>query len=133
MKFSTKTDYGLRAMIILAQRYNDNKIISLSSISKKEDISQPYLEILIAKLKKDKLVESTKGIRGGYRLAKKPEDISLIEIIECLDGPISVFECVYSYADRICDKKNCQVNDVWSNLQITITNFLKDAKLSNLI
>lgn len=132
MKFSTRTEYGLRAMAELARYYN-KKTVSLASIAKKEKISQAYLERLIAGLKKDCLVKSTKGVKGGYRLTKNPKDITLLEIIECLDGPIVIFQCLVEKSPAICNHQTCLTKKVWRKLQVEIMKILKTTKLSDLV
>ena len=78
MKFSTKTTYGLRAMIMLGRYWGDGKI-SLATIAKHEGISVKYLEQIFSRLKKEKLVLSEKGANGGYSLTRKPSDISIFD------------------------------------------------------
>jgi Rrf2 family protein len=80
MKFSTKTTYGLRALIALANNW-PNKSLSLNQIAKNENISLKYLEKIFATLKQAKLIKAEKGVAGGYKLAKAPSAISTYEII----------------------------------------------------
>ena len=114
-------------------RYYGKKTVSLASIAKKEKISQAYLERLIARLKKGHLVASTKGVKGGYRLIKNPKNISLLEIIECLDGPIVVFRCLVEKMPKICSHQTCLTKKVWAKLQFEIVRILKTTKLSELV
>ena len=86
MKFSTKAEYGLKAMTNLAQCYPEQKTIG--EIAKEENISQKYLERLMGLLRNGEVVQSAKGKQGGYTLAKDPKKIPVGEIIELLDGEI---------------------------------------------
>ncbi|MFH0840714.1 MAG: Rrf2 family transcriptional regulator [bacterium] len=131
MRFSTRSTYGLRAMINLAEKASN---ISLSQISKEEHISRKYLEIIFAQLKKAKLIKSIKGATGGYSLAKPAKDISVFEIIKALERNMNVFHCVGSkgkvYCSQACD---CRVNLVLAKVQNSVNKTLLDIKLSELI
>ena len=80
MKLSTKGRYGLRAMIDLA-RYSEKEPVSIGSVAARQEISERYLEQLVALLKKAGLVKSIRGASGGYVLAKKPSEISVRHLI----------------------------------------------------
>lgn len=92
MKFSTKVQYGLKAMLHLANRYGESAV-PISYIAKEEIISPAYLEQILNKLKKENLVKSVRGPRGGYVLAQRPGEISIGSIFSALDhftgAPIS--------------------------------------------
>ena len=92
MKISTKSQYGLRAMVYLAKF--KGRFCPLRIISKNEDISFDYLEKIISKLKKAGLIKAKKGAQGGYFLAKSPSKIKLGEIIRALEGEISLVKCL---------------------------------------
>ena len=84
MKLSTKGRYGLRALIDLAL-YSENETVSIASISARQNISESYLEQLIAKLRKAGLVTSVRGAGGGYKLAKPASEISVGDILRALE------------------------------------------------
>lgn len=133
MKFSTRTTYGLRAMIRLAQESREG-CVSLSSISDEEKISLGYLERLFARLKKSKLVDSVKGAGGGYRLAKKPEDIDLYEIVRSLEGDINPFHCVDENGKIYCAQScKCTATSVLVKVQSAVYSTLRSIKLSELV
>ncbi len=85
MKFSTRTLYGLKAILVLAGRYGEGSL-SVSQIAKKENISVAYLEQILNALKKKDLVKSVRGPQGGYVLAEKPADISLEDLFYALES-----------------------------------------------
>ena len=85
MKLSTKGRYGLRALIDLAL-YSENETVSIASISARQNISESYLEQLIAKLRKAGLVTSVRGAGGGYKLALPASEISVGDILRALEG-----------------------------------------------
>ncbi len=133
MRFSTRSQYGLRAMISLAKHYSRD-CYSISEIAQKEDISQDYLERLMIKLKKAGLVESRRGIKGGYRLSKRPNKITVKEIIYALEGPIAPVGCVSKEAPSCCPKmKTCGSKKVWEKLRDGITNTLDSITLNELL
>ncbi len=132
MKFSTRTTYGLRAMIFLAKNYNDDNV-SLRIIAKKENISLSYLERLFANLKKAKLIESEKGVTGGYKLAKNPKIITIYDIVTVLEGKLTPFYCLSEDGKVKCEAgKSCGASVVLSKVQIAIKKTLKNIKLSDL-
>ena len=85
MKFSTRTLYGLKAILVLAGRYGEG-LISVSAIAKKENISVHYLEQILNALKKKGLVKSVRGPQGGYALSQKPSEISLEKLFYALES-----------------------------------------------
>ena len=92
MKLSTKGRYGLRALIDLAL-YSENETVSIASISARQNISESYLEQLIAKLRKAGLVTSVRGAGGGYKLAKPASEISVGDILRALEGSLDAVKC----------------------------------------
>lgn len=128
MKFSTKAEYGLKAMTNLAKDFPLQKSIKI--ISQEEKVSLKYLERLIGKLKKSDLVASSKGKNGGYSLIKNPVGITVGEIVEALEGPIAPMKCVGKYCAL---KKQCASSVVWSRLGEQIRQTLYSIKLSDLI
>jgi len=93
MRLSTKGQYGVLAMYELARHYGDGPV-SIKEIAAEQQFSDAYLEQLFASLKKAGLVRSLRGARGGYQLAKEPDQISVGEIIDALEGPIEFSACV---------------------------------------
>jgi len=130
-KVSAKLEYGLRAMILLAEDYPKEKL-SLSQMSEKEAMSREFLAQLMVNLKKANLVESYKGISGGFILAKNPSDITLREIIEALEGPIKLIECIH--VNDTCARQNsCQSQKVWDFIESKILKLLEDITLEDLV
>lgn len=128
MRFSTKAEYGLKAMVNLAQSYPKQK--TSKEIAEEEDISQKYLERLLGALCNGEVLESNKGKMGGYVLAKEPKRISAGEVIEILDGEIAPMRCVGSF----CRQEHCCPSSiVWNKLGQQIKKTLYAIKLSDLI
>jgi Rrf2 family protein len=128
MKFSTKAEYGLKAMVNLAQSYPDQK--TSKEIATEEDVSVKYMERLLCILRDEGLIESTRGKEGGYKLSKKPESISAGKIIEALEGEISPMRCVGKFCAA---EKKCPSSIVWNLLGEQIKKTLYSIKLDSLI
>jgi len=130
MKVSTKTQYGLRAMIFLAKFGNKTTPLSLREISKKEGIPLDYLEKIMTKLKNGNLIKSKKGLKGGYFLKKTPENIKVLEIVEVLEGKPKFAKCFESFCQK---SKNCKAKILWDKLQRSINLTLSSITLKDLI
>lgn len=125
VKFSTKAEYGLIAMVNLSKSFP--KIKSLKTISDEEMISLKYLERLMGYLRDGGLVKSTKGKSGGYVLSRNPEEITAGDVIEIMDGPISPMKCSTSNCS-----KECSSRVVWMELEKQIKKTLNDINLKKL-
>jgi len=132
MKLSTRTRYGVRAMLELAKSYGKGAL-QLKTIAEHQEISIKYLEQLMAILKSGGFVRSIRGAKGGYVLAKSPKKIRLSDVFNCLEGPSAITaECVKdeSYCARVAD---CVVRGVWVDVQEAIMNILQSITLQDLV
>jgi Rrf2 family protein len=133
MMFTTKTEYGMRAMTSLAKNKGKTPL-SLTQIAKENHISASYLEQIMAKLKANDLVKSSKGTAGGYMLYRPAKNISVFEIVEALEGALSVFYCMSEDSRKmVCSRDKCLTKRVWQELQKNIISTLRKFKLSDLI
>ena len=133
MKLSTKGRYGLRALIDLAMN-SESEAVSISSIAARQNISESYLEQLVAKMKKAGLVKSLRGAGGGYRLAKAAEDISVGDILRTLEGNLDAVECPGLKEESGCQGADiCVTKYVWQRINDSIAEAVDDIKLSQLI
>lgn len=128
MRFSTRAEYGLKAMVNLAKCYPAQK--NLITISKEENISEKYLERLVGELRKKKILVSTKGKNGGYTLSRRPQNIKVGEVIEIVEGPIAPMKCVENECAVNC---KCSSRTVWIKLGEQMRKTLYGIKLSDLI
>lgn len=132
MRLSTKGEYGLRAMLDLAFHYGEGPV-SLRSVAERQDISEPYLEQLVAGLRKAGLVKSTRGAQGGYVLARDPARITVGEIIRALEGPIAPRECVREDNPQPCARgETCVARAVWEKLRDRIAEVLDSITLEDM-
>lgn len=134
-KISTKGDYGLLLLSALAEKMSaDGGFVSLKEIAKSQNLSLPYLSQIIIPLKKAGLVISKEGKEGGYILAKKPNKITLMEILEVLEGPVSPVRCCSAGKTGRCGKESrCNVKAVWLKAKFMLIDFLKSKTLSDII
>ena len=131
MKLSTRTRYGIRAILELAK--NDAKRpLQIKIIAQHQDISVKYLEQLMAILKSAGFVRSIRGSKGGYILAKAPNQIKLSDIFNALEGSVSTTECIEdeNYCARTAD---CVARQVWAQVQEAIKNVLQSITLQDLV
>lgn len=133
MKLSTKGRYGLRAMIDLAV-FSQKEAVSIGSIAQRQNISEGYLEQLVAKLKRAGLVSSTRGVFGGYRLARAPEEISVGDILRALEGDLRAVDCQGIAGEKLCGTADgCVAKYVWKRINESITKTVDAIRLSELI
>ncbi|MFN3605391.1 MAG: RrF2 family transcriptional regulator [Leptonema sp. (in: bacteria)] len=92
MKITSKGRYGIKIMLELAKNYNKDLYIKSKEISEKQNIPIKYLEQIINNLKKCGLVDSIRGAEGGYKIARNPESITIYEILQCLEGNLSILD-----------------------------------------
>ena len=133
MKLSSKGRYAVMAMADLAKN-NIQQPISLTEISIRQGISLSFLEQLFLKLKKNNLVESTRGPRGGYILSKNPGEIKLSSIIKAVDEKIKTVKCKKE-SKKGCNGKSikCITHDLWDDLEIHINNFFEKNTLKDIV
>lgn len=131
MKLSTRLRYGTRLMLELALHYKKGPVF-LSQIAKKEDISEKYLSQITIPLKAAGLVNSSRGIHGGYSLNLKPQDISVKDIASVLEGDLSLVKCVKN--SKACNRASlCVTQEVWGNLTEIIEQTLDSVTLDELV
>ena len=137
--FSTKAEYGVRVMAHLA-RAGDAKPISLGAIAEAEGLPLAYLEHLVQRLRKAKLVDSRRGAHGGYSLARPASRITMAEVVEALEGDIAPIECITHTADGalVCAREAeshspCPTKLLWTRVQGSIVRTLSEVTLSELV
>ncbi|KKM09243.1 Rrf2 family transcriptional regulator [Clostridiales bacterium PH28_bin88] len=132
MKLSTKGEYGLRAMFDLAQHFGEGPI-SLKSVAERQEISEHYLEQLIAGLRKAGLVKSVRGAQGGYTLAREPAEITVGDVIRVLEGPIAPMDCVSDEETDLCSRAEfCITRNIWEKVRDSINEVLDSINLQDM-
>lgn len=131
LRLSTKARYGLRALISLARHYGEGPIMA-KIIAKEEEISENYLEQILELLRRSGLVRSIRGAQGGFVLVKSPQEIRVKEIIDVLEGPVILVDCLSS--PEVCKRsKDCTARILWEELKGNIIRFLESKTLADFI
>ncbi|MFH2007005.1 MAG: Rrf2 family transcriptional regulator [bacterium] len=131
MKLSTRTRYGLRAMIELAS-YGSSGPIMVRKIAEKQQISKKYLDIIFTSLKVAGLVRAIRGATGGFLLTRAPKDIRISEIVSALEGALAPVECCQS--PEVCDRSHhCAAQVLWNQLAAAIQDTLDSTTLADLV
>ena len=133
MKLNTKGRYAVMAMADLAL-FKDNGPTNLTDISLRQNISLAYLEQIFIKLKKNNLVKSVRGAKGGYVLEHSPEEIKISNIISAVDEEVKTLNCKKE-SKRGCNNKStkCITHNLWDQLDQHINNVFEKVKLQDLI
>jgi Rrf2 family protein len=135
MKVSTRVHYGLRAMTELARSYAEQRLLSIAEIARSEDLPLAYLEQLVGELRRAGLVEGTRGVRGGYRLARAPSAITVGDVYRVLEGAVAPVECTAEdYLPGSCVREPvCLSRSIWDRVQRAILDVLDSTTLDDLL
>jgi Rrf2 family cysteine metabolism transcriptional repressor len=148
MMFSTKAEYGVRVMVALAQRAaqspaGEEPVVPLAEIAERDGLPLAYLEHLVARLRKAGLIDSRRGSRGGYMLARAPEEITMAEVVEALEGSIAPIECISQGPDGsiVCARESgragsdsvCPTKLLWTRVRFAIVSTLMETTLADLL
>lgn len=132
LKLSTKGQYGVRAMFEIAKNYRKGPI-TIREIAERQNVSVAYLEQLLNRLRKEKLIQSRKGPGGGYILGKKPGEISVGRILTALEGPVAIARCLDPSAKGCNRVEGCVARLLWKSLGEKIEHFLETISLNDLL
>lgn len=136
MKFSKKSEYGLRALIELTAQYRKT-LLQRQEIAERQHIPVEFLEQILLTLKNAGFLASKRGVSGGYSLIKSPHEITLGQVIRLLDGPLAPIGCVSKTAYQKCsdcpyvDKLNCPIQNVMLGVRNAIAEILDNYTLSD--
>ena len=135
MKLSTKGKYGLRAFIDLAAS-GEGQPVSILSIAQRQEISISYLEKLMAMLKKAGLVESVRGVNGGYTVARPMDEISVRDVLRALEGDLAPVECAgieSGQASQCSGSSQCVSKIVWKRINDSINDTVDSIYIGELV
>lgn len=134
MRLSRKSEYALLALIDLARYYGKNELLKIMEVSERNDIPKKYLEQIFLQLKGAGYVRSIRGSRGGYELAKSPDEITLAEIIRLIDGPLaSVGSASLYYFEHTPIEKNEKLLQVFKEIRDIVSEKLENLTLSQFV
>lgn len=131
MRVSTKGRYGLRTLVDIAVHQAKGSV-TLNDIAKRQQISVKYLWQVINPLKTAGLLSVTRGAKGGYMLARRPEEINMLEVVSTLEGPLSIVECIGR--EDVCDRiDTCVGRSVWMEVNQSVEKALKKITLAEVL
>jgi Rrf2 family cysteine metabolism transcriptional repressor len=145
MMFSTKAEYGVRVMVELARRASNapdgvESVVPLAEIAEHDGLPLAYLEHLVARLRKAGLIDSRRGSRGGYMLARDARQITMAEVVEALEGSIAPIECISQASDGrvVCSRESdpdhvCPTKLLWTRVRFSIVRTLRETTLADLL
>lgn len=132
LRLSTKGQYGVRAIFEIAKNYQKGPL-SIKDIAERQSVSVAYLEQLLNKLRRARLIESRKGPGGGYMLFRKPEEISIGMVLKSLEGPVAITRCLGPSATGCTLIESCVARLLWKSLGEKIEGFLDTITLRDLL
>jgi Rrf2 family transcriptional regulator, cysteine metabolism repressor len=135
MRFSTRTEYGIRVMVRLGRRFGSGPV-SLAELAEQEGLPPAYLEQIAGQLRRVGLVASRMGVKGGYVLARPPEQISMADIALGMEGSLAPVSCLAAGGgpgECTHAETPCSAHSFWERLQGTITSTLKSVSVADLM
>ncbi len=131
MKISTKGRYGVRILLDLA--LHDSALPrQIRDIALSQHLSEKYISRLIIALRRAKIISSIRGAKGGYRIAQDPSSVTLLKIIEVMEGPLSIVDCVRT--PKKCRRgRSCPSHDIWDRLNQEIRDAMQKITLQDII
>ena len=131
MRISTRARYGLRLMLDLALKHGKGPIF-LKEVSRSQEISEKYLSNLINPLKATGLLEATRGVHGGYVLGKAPTEITMKDIVQAVEGPVCLVDCVEK--PSVCNRASlCIAHELWREAADGIARVLEKYTLADMV
>jgi Rrf2 family protein len=131
MQITRQADYAIRAVLYLA-RLGPNQRAATSTVAQKQHIPPSFLAKIISQLSIAGLLHTSRGARGGVTLARGPNEISLLDVVEAIDGPILLNECVGNPGD--CNlSDDCPLHPIWSEAQETLVKRLRETRFDSLV
>lgn len=131
MKISTRSRYGLRLLMELAAN-DSGRPVFLSEIARNQEVSEKYLSKLVIPMRSAGFIRSVRGAHGGYILAVPPAQISLQNIVECLEGSLSLMDCTDN-PDLCAKSEDCVSRLVWSGLEKVMRDYCQNLNLAEIL
>ena len=134
MKLSLRGEYALRALIVLGLNYGDS-VVRIQTISEQQNVPKRFLEQILNDLKSAGVVESRRGVAGGYRLSKPPDQITLARVIRHIEGPLAPVSCVSEkfYSRCSCpDEGKCGIRSIMKEVRDAIVKILEGVTVAEL-
>ncbi len=132
MQITRQADYALRAMMFLA-RLEPKERAATSRIAEEQQIPPSFLAKIISQLSIAGFIHTSRGARGGVSLARPASEISILEVVEAIDGPIAVNECTLSQVGCPFVKANCPLHEIWCDVQKELVDRLKNTNFAQIV
>ena len=136
MKLSVRGEYALRALLVLARDYQeDDSVVRIQEVSERQNIPKRFLEQILNDLKSAGIVESKRGVAGGYRLRRPPERVTLAEIIRHIEGPLAPVSCVSEKFYEKCscpDESRCAIRSVMKEVREAVVKIMERVTVADL-
>lgn len=132
MQITKQADYALRAMLYLAREEHSDKKAATSQIATTQKIPPSFLAKIISQLSIAGLIHTSRGAKGGVSLMRKPEEISLLDVVEAIDGPITLNECTKDRAECTFGE-TCPLHDIWCEAQELLVGKLSQTTFDQLV
>jgi Rrf2 family protein len=132
MQITRQADYAVRAVLYLAQIGSERRAAT-SQIAEEQNIPPSFLAKIVSQLSVAGLLQTSRGARGGVSLARDPESISVLEVVEAIDGPILLNECVAAAGTSCTFGEDCPMRPIWCDAQLELVNRLKKTNFAQFI
>jgi Rrf2 family protein len=137
MRLSLRGEYALRALVVLGLSYRprDNSVVRIQSISEQQNVPKRFLEQILNDLKSAGILESRRGLSGGYRLRMPPDKITLAQVIRLVEGPLAPVSCVSEQFYEKCscpDESKCGIRSIMKEVRDAIVTILEGVTLAQL-
>lgn len=132
MKISRKSDYALRAVLYIARQSSEARS-SINSIAESERVPRDFLAKILKELTRAEILKSYQGVHGGYQLSRPAAQISILDVIEAMDGPLGLNLCVRGENGCECDRSDrCPMHPFWKKMQAQVRSTLRSETFAKL-
>ncbi|MBR4579088.1 MAG: Rrf2 family transcriptional regulator [Oscillospiraceae bacterium] len=132
MMVSTRGRYALRVLIDLAENQRDG-FVTLKEVASRQEISEKYLESIVKELVRAEVLEGLRGKGGGYRLARAPEDVSVLDVLKLMEGTLAPVACLEERAKPCPRAMSCRTLPLWEGLNKVVTDYLRNFTIRDLM
>lgn len=132
MKVSTRGRYAIRVMLDLSE-HNNGEYVPLTDVAKRQEISEKYLEAIVAMLVKNGLLTALRGKGGGYKLIKKPEEYSVASILKVTEGSFAPVACLEQQPNQCERVSQCKTLKMWEGLQKLLIDYFENITIQDLL
>lgn len=129
MKMSSKARYGLYVAVELVKRYYDSDCVTVAQLAEATGVTEKYLEQIVALMKRQNIVTSTRGANGGYKLTDSPDHVTVGQVLRAVENNLEIVDCINKDCGHSC---NCVSHNLWTHLYRHINEYLDTISLQHL-